>query len=216
MLFAGVLACHAIWVLLAEWYRPALPGFPVDAHAAEALVAQRDAAASAASYGIMRGDLWAENALTYANILWDENGPSPNGEDTKTIGRVRDIADRALTLDPYDAGTWLVLAGVELQFRPIDQKMAAAAIRMSYYTGPNETKIIPLRLHLAVRSEALADKDFQQLVRHDIRVIVTRNPDLKAAILSAFAHAPPAGQQFVRQTLMDLDPSLLSKLGSKG
>ena len=72
-------------------------------------------------------------------------------------------------------------------------KNPAAALRMSYYTGANEVELIPLRLHLAVNSQALAEKDFQELVRHDIRTIVTRKPELKPAILTLFGmHCRPA------------------------
>jgi hypothetical protein len=56
--------------------------------------------------------------------------------------------------------------------------------------------------------------DFQQLVRHDIRT-VTRRPELKSAILDAYRHALPVGQQFIEETLKEMDPTLLSTLRSK-
>lgn len=87
---------------------------------------------------------------------------------------------------------------------------------MSYYTGTNETELIPFRLLLAVRSNAIADLDFQQLVRHDIRTIVTRKLELKPAILTAYQNAFPNGQKFLEETLEEIDPSLLAKLRSRG
>lgn len=86
---------------------------------------------------------------------------------------------------------------------------------MSYYTGANEIELIPLRLFLAVSFSVISDSDFQQLARHDIRVVTTRKPELKSAVLDAYRHALPAGQQFIEQTLKELDPSLLSALQPK-
>jgi len=83
---------------------------------------------------------------------------------------------------------------------------------MTYYTGPNEIKLIPSRLLLAVTLPAISDKDFQELVARDLRIIVNRKPDLKPAILNAYRSATPEGQQFIRDTLKELDSNLLSNL----
>jgi hypothetical protein len=92
---------------------------------------------------------------------------------------------------------------------------ASTALRMSYYTGANEIELIPLRLSLAVNFSVISDMDFQQLVRHDIRTVVTRKPELKSAVLDAYRHALPVGQQFIEETLKEMDPTLLSTLRSK-
>jgi hypothetical protein len=86
---------------------------------------------------------------------------------------------------------------------------------MSFYTGPNEIELIPSRLLLAVSAQAIADTDFQQLVRHDIRNIVIRKPSLKPAIVAAYRDALPIGQKFIEETLEEVDPSLLARLRSK-
>ena len=214
--FAFVLAFQAAWILFAEILRPSLPGFPVNAQAAEAAAAERNDATLAASFGAIRGDLWAECAITYLNLLWSEGRQSASGKELQTIEQGRGIADAALALAPHDSRIWLVLAGLDLRLDQASKKAAAGALRMSYYTGANETEIIPLRLLLAVRSEALADKDFQQLVHHDILVIVTREPQLKAAILSAYPQALPIGKKFLEDVLKDLDPSLLARFRLRG
>jgi hypothetical protein len=69
---------------------------------------------------------------------------------------------------------------------------------------------------LAVQSVALGDSDFQQLVRHDIRTIVTRKPELKPAIVAAYRDTAPIGRQFIEDTLEEIDPTLLTWLHSKG
>jgi hypothetical protein len=87
---------------------------------------------------------------------------------------------------------------------------------MSYYIGANETELIPSRLPLAINSSEIGDRDFQQLVRHDIRIIVIRKPEPIPAILAAYRDALPMGQQFLEATLKEVDPTLLAKLQSKG
>jgi hypothetical protein len=96
----------------------------------------------------------------------------------------------------------------------LDRK-ASTALRMSYYTGANEIELIPMRLSLAINSSVISDMDFQQLVRHDIRAVVTRKPELKSAVLDAYRHALPVGQQFIEETLKEMDPTLLSTLQSE-
>jgi hypothetical protein len=206
-----VLACQATWILQAEFYRPALPVFPANSQAAGAAAAQRSAATLAASVGVVRGDLWAECALTYLGLFWNDNQDKVSPQTPETIQRAREVADRALRYSPHDARIWLDLASIDSRLDWLNGK-AAAALRMSYYTGANETELIALRLPLAVRSEALGDKDFQQLVNHDIRVIVARKPELKPVILMAYRDALPTGQQFIEQTLTEIDPTLLAGL----
>lgn len=214
LVFAFVLGCQAMWILAAEFSHRSLTGFPATTEAAKAAAANRDAAALAASFGFIRGDLWAEYALTYLNLFWGDAPDSASTQASTTMERAREVADRALAFAPHDARIWLVLASVDLRLDWLNHK-AAATLRMSYYTGANETDLIPLRLLLAVRSDALADKDFQELVRHDIRTIVTRKPELKPAILAAYRDALLIGQQFLEETLEEIDPILLMRLRSK-
>jgi hypothetical protein len=213
--FAFVLACQAIWILAAEIYRPAPLAFPADGQAAAAQAVNRNTATLAASIGVVRGDLWAECALTYLDLFWSNGPTSDSSQVSETIKRARDVSERALILSPHDARTWLVQASINSRFDWLNQK-TAGALRMSYYTGANELELVPLRLSLALRSDAIADHDFQQLVSHDIRIIVSRKPELKPAILLAYRDAPPGGQQFIEKTLEEMDPTLLATLRSGG
>jgi hypothetical protein len=215
LVFAFVLGCQAMWILAAEIFRPTSPGFPVNAQAAAAAATNRNDATLAASFGFIRGDLWAECALTYFDTFWGGDLGSLNARVPNKIEQAREVADRALAFAPHDARIWLVIASIDARFDWLNPNMAAD-LRMSYYTGANEIDLIPLRLILAVRSGALADRDFQQLVRHDISTIVTRKPELKPAILAAYHDALPIGQQFLEETLAEIDPALLARLRSKG
>ena len=215
LVFAFVLGCQAMWILSAEIFRPSPPGFPADPQAAAAAAANRNGATLAASFGFIRGDLWAECALTYLDMLWSGDWDGTSAQVPMMIERAREAADRALAFAPHDARVWLVLASIDLRFDWLNRN-TASDLRMSYYTGTNETDLIPLRLLLAVRSGALGDRDFQQLVRHDVSTIVTRKPELKFVILAAYRDATPIGQQFLEETLAEIDPVLLARLRSKG
>jgi hypothetical protein len=212
--FAVVLACLATWILIPEFNRPSVPGFPTDAAAAAGLAADRDAAISAASMGFIRGDLWAEAALTYLDLFWSEDQRQARAQTAEIGEQGGAVANRALSYAPHDARIWLVLASLDRRFDSLNHR-AAAALRMSYYTGSNEIDLIPVRLLLAVRSDALGGEEFQEFLRHDIRTIVTRRPELKPAIAAAYRDALPAAQRFLEKVLEEVDPSLLASLRPK-
>jgi hypothetical protein len=213
LMLALVLTCQATWILVVEIYRPPRFVFPATEQAATAAANNRDSATLAASIGIIRGDLWAECALTYLDLFWDQNRSNDHSQVLEMIDRARDIAERALTLSPHDARIWLVKAAMDWRRGALNQKVAAA-LRMSYYTGANEIELIPFRLALAVRSDAVEDEDFQELVSHDIRVIISRRPELKTAIQAAYREALPRGRQVIERTLAQMDPALRAQLQS--
>jgi hypothetical protein len=207
--FAFILASQAIWLVTAEFFRPSSRDFLGNVQAAKAAAANRNAAALAASFGFIRGDLWAEYALTYSDILLGDEGTS--AQSAEVIESAREVADRALGLATNDARIWLLLAKIDARFDWLSGK-SSTELRMSYYTGANETELIPSRLPLAINSSEIGDRDFQQLVGHDIRIIVTRKPELIPAILAAYRDGLPMGQQFLEATLKEVDPTLLAKL----
>jgi hypothetical protein len=210
-IFSVILGCQAFWLLAAELSRPESITFPAAPEASANATVNRSAAHRAAEFGLIRGDLWADNALTYADVF-SPAGPTqkPTG-DSNTVQQARDVGERALSLAPHDARIWLVLASIVSRFDWLNGK-ASAALRMSYYTGPNEIKLVPSRLMLAVTLPAISDKDFQELVARDLRIIINRKAELKPAILNAYRSATPEGQQFIRDTLKELGSNLLSNL----
>jgi len=213
-IFAFVLACQAFWILSAEFSRPPVVAFPASSESVAVAAAHRGAAHRAAQFGIIRGDLWAEEALSYLGLLQRNEQNTTGTQDAASIERARVIAERALAFGPHDARIWLVLASVDSRFDWLNGK-ASAALRMSYYTGANEIALIPERLFLSLSLPVISDKDFQQLVRHDLRTIVTRKPEMKSAIVNAYQYALPEGRQFVQDSLKELDPNLLSAMPQK-
>src|SRR5262245_9195240 len=134
--------------------------------------------------------------------------------DVRTAVDARNATERALLFAPHNARIWLALANLDSKFDGLNEK-ASAALRMYFYTRPSEGALLPARLQLALSLPAISDKDFQQLVAHDLRTIVTRRPELKPAISNAYQNASPEGQQFIRDALKDLDPNFLSTLPQK-
>lgn len=208
---ALVLACQAIWLLGAEFFRPPYNGVPTSSQSAAASIANRDDAHWAALIGYIRGDLWADYLLTYPPVYRLQEKDNSGANNSPPLDQIRYIAERALSLAPHDSRTWLALANIDSRFDWLN-KTASSDLRMSYYTGANEVELIPLRLSLALSSSDIFDPDFQQLVRHDISVIVTRKPELKPAIQDAYRYALPDGRKFIENTLSEMDPTLLSKI----
>ena len=209
LLLAGILGVQAAWTVTAELVRSPRSGFPADVAAASAAAPRRSTTLWAARFGLVRGDLWAEHALTYADLMWSHPRSDTDIDGPQMIARARAAAVRALLNAPHDARIWLLLASLESRFDWLNGK-AAAALRMSHYTGPNERELIPLRLLVSVQSGALADAELRDLLQTEIRTIIRRRPELKPAIVSAYREGLPAGRRLIEKTLAELDPTLLS------
>ena len=106
LLFAMLLGVQCVWLLLAELSRPAIYGLPTDAAAADAARNKRSSASWAARFGAIRGELWAESAFTYADLMWGDAGGSTN------LVQARSSIDHALTNAPHRSSAWLLLAGL--------------------------------------------------------------------------------------------------------
>jgi hypothetical protein len=207
--FAGVVGVAAAWLLAPEATRPAPRAFPSDAAAAAASAQDRSAATRAARLGAVRGDLWAQAALTYADLVWSEGDGGAAAHATQVFDTARAVAETAATESPHDARTWLLLASLEARMDWVTRR-GASLLRMSYYTGPNETALVPLRLATFGRIDASGDEDLQQLVRRELANVVNKRPEQKGAIVAAYREALPAGKRFFEDALRDLDPKLLA------
>ena len=209
---AGILGLQALWILAAEIKRPAVPS---SSYSAETITAYRNAARLSAELGMVRGDLWADSAITYADLLWYEKSRRVDADTLKIVDIASDSAERALRLAPHNTQVWLLVAGLNLRFDGFNGN-SAAALRMSYYTGLNEVDLLPLRVLFAAQSEkVLADSELETLVKRDIRIIISRIPEQKLSIRDAYRVAIPAGRRLIEQTLNELDPAFLASLRSE-
>ena len=209
LVFALLLGLQCIWLLLAELSRPNLNGLPTDAQAAAAALEQRSDATWAAGIGSIRGDLWAESAFSYANLLWTR--PGTDADQTKSLEQARASLYHAIDDAPHQAGAWLLLAGLAFHYHWPNFN-ATEVLKMSYYTGPSDEALMPLRLRVAAASEAIGDTDVQQLVGRDLRLLLAQKR--KSAVAEAYAGASPAGKRFIEGAVGEFDPASLESLRS--
>jgi hypothetical protein len=202
-LFAMLLGVQCVWLLLAEFSRPGIYRLPTDAAAADSARNHRSGARWAATFGGIRGGLWAESAFTYANLMWNN---AASGVD---LAGARSSLERALTAAPHQSSIWLLLAGLASRYQlpSIDLK---EAVRMSYYTGPSELELMPLRLWIAVHSEAFSDIELRDSISREVRLLFTHQQ--KPAIVAAYNAASSVGRQLIEQTIREIDPSAAESL----
>jgi hypothetical protein len=215
LLFAVLLGVQCIWLLLAELSRPGVDGLPTDISAATvaATAKQSDPAAWAAEIGAIRGDLWAESAFTYASLIFGNSGTSANQEPSQDLIRADASIDHALDDAPHLSDAWLFLAGLAVRYSSLGID-ATEALKMSYYTGPSEQDLIPLRLKIATQAGGLGDIEMDQFATRDLRFLMTQKQI--SALTDAYNAASPAGKHFIEQALRDIDPAVLEKLKANG
>jgi hypothetical protein len=207
LILAALLGAQCTWLLLAELTRPGIDRLPTNAQAAAASAKQRNDASWTARIGAIRGDLWAESAFTSADLLWASPDDDPQAK--AAFERARAELDRALGYAPHRADAWLLLAGLELRYRSRESD-PAEGLRMSYYTGPSERPLVPLRLLVATRLEALDDIEVQQFVRRDLRFLLAQPQS--SAVAEAYAGGSRAGKQFIERAVGEIDPAYLGWL----
>jgi hypothetical protein len=198
-----LLGGYAAWMLTLDIMRPSPPSFP---SVGAVSGSDRDRAAAAAQLGVIRGDLWADEAILLASGLLDEAAAGTARPAPEALRAARDAAKRAVSLAPHDSRIWLLIAAIDarLEHRP------DAFLKMSYYTAPNDVALMALRLRIATGSEAISDPDLQVLVSGEIRSILKNKPDLKPAIVFAYRDARAPGRRFIEDALGSLDPEFLA------
>src|SRR5262245_46955537 len=95
LVFAGILAVQAAWLITAEFMRPTLPYFPHDKESEQRASAASSAAITAASVGWVRGDLWTDAAIARSSGVAGEAVGDGDPQITIPKGRARAVAQRA-------------------------------------------------------------------------------------------------------------------------
>jgi len=214
VLFAGVSGLLALWILAAQLSVTSVYKLPSTPNAAAVAKIHRRDAALAANLGVIRGDLWAQSAFTYADLFWENTGigsANSSNDNALSAGMARRRIEKALSYAPHRSDVWLLLAALSSRLN-LPNLDPASALKMTFYTGPSETALIPLRLLVAARSTALNDPDVQQFVRRDIRMILLRMPALKPAIQAAYHEANSANRRTIESAVNELDPGFVQQL----
>jgi hypothetical protein len=199
------LATQAAWIVLAEFYHPHGIQFPTDRHTGFVTRLERDNAKRAASLAVVRGDLWAESAFAYAELLWTDRALALDAQDELNQEVLKDL-QRALQYSPHRGDVWLMFAAVVDRFH-IPGYQPSSLLKMSYYTAPNELALLPLRLNVSLRATGIQDPEIQDLIKRDIRIVLTRAPALKPDLAAAYKTASPQGKAFVERVVDEVDPA---------
>ena len=158
-----------------------------------------------------RSDLETNHALIAAlrAIQSAKSGPGTAASAAITDARAR--VRQALSIAPYNAELWLVLALLQARSDPRDPTLSEA-LKMAYFTAPNDARLMPVRLDTATLFDALADPDVKELARGDVRLMVTRQPQLKTAVISAYRRGSSLGRSFLEEAVQSIDPAFLPTL----
>jgi hypothetical protein len=214
VLFAGVSGLLALWILAAQLSVTSVYKLPGTPNAAAVARIHRRGAAMAANLGVIRGDLWAQSAFTYGDLLWDNSGigsTNSSSDNALSADVARHRIEKALGYAPHRSDVWLLLAALSSRLN-WPKPDPTSALKMSFYTGPSETSLIPLRLLVAARSTALNDPDVQQFVGRDVRMILLHVPALKPAIQAAYHEANSANRRIIESAVNELDPAFVQQL----
>ncbi|WP_143273822.1 hypothetical protein [Bradyrhizobium canariense] len=126
---------------------------------------------------------------------------------TDALSRVR----RTLSISPYNPELWLALALLQVQRDPHDP-IVVEALKMAYFVAPNDARLMPARIDMATRFDALALPDVKDLVRSDVRLILIRRPGSRSALVSAYRRASKLGKTFLEDAVKSIDSSFLATL----
>jgi hypothetical protein len=205
-LLAVVLAASASWILPAELARFGVQHLPSNPQAAAKAATGAARAAWAARFAAFRGDLWTEYAFTYAILLWGRQQT-----DATTAIQPRIVIERALASAPHRSGIWLLAVGLGSKLNWPNWN-PVSSLRMSYYTGSNELYLTPLRLLIAIQSVALTDSELEGFVRRDVEMILTRFPELRPALATAYNVAEPDAKRFLESVVAEIEPAFLQEM----
>ena len=128
-----------------------------------------------------------------------------------TDSQARSAIERALAYAPYEPGLWLLAASLASRLNWPNSN-PSAELKMSYYTGANESYLMPLRLSTAARSDVLTDSDIQQFVQRDVRMILTRWPQLRLALIAAYKDARPDAKEIIEGAVIQTDAKFLETM----
>ena len=153
------------------------------------------------------GDLWAESAFTYADLEWADT--------TKVEGQMLDeakaSATKAVSLKPGNSDVWLMLADLSSHFRR-QTPNPTECLKMSYYTGPHEDRLIPLRLMIAARIDLSADAVLADLFRRELETAIIDRTALRPAVVAAYQQATSQAQHLIEDVAARTDPAFSQAL----
>ncbi|KJC36265.1 hypothetical protein UB31_36250 [Bradyrhizobium sp. LTSP849] len=201
---ALLVGCYGLLSGAAELAAAARPVLPADPKAPAQL---GEAPSWPGGIPFFRSDLENNHALIEALHAIRDGKASADSD------HARSRAISALSVKPYDAELWLTLALLETRRDP-NGPTVVGALKMAYITGANDARLMPLRLYTATSADALFDLELAELARGDVRLILTRRPELKATLVQAYRRASKQGKSFLEEAVQAVDAPFLGALRS--
>jgi hypothetical protein len=206
---ALTLGWFAIVTILAETLMPKTRYFSADLAPPDP-VAQGSPADWAAAAAPLRGDLLAGLAMACAAPALGPGGGSATPQMLAMRERAARYARRSLAFAPHSSSVWLLLGMLESPGQ--NRSTVAEALKMSYLTSRADVNLIPARLAVVASSPALGDAELKSLASGDIRLILTRRPDLKPALSSAYHRGSADGKAYIGEVVRAIDPGFAASL----
>jgi hypothetical protein len=180
----------------------------MDPEASHIASQEHENARQAATLAMFRGDLWAESALTHSDLLWKESATTSEADENVSKETQMEI-EYALRYSPHRGDVWLMLAAMADKYNWQDYQ-PNSLLKMSYFTGPSDLSLFPLRIKASLRANAIKDPEIQDMIRRDIRMVVTKSPALKPALATAYKSSSVEGKAFLDHTISEIDPVYLA------
>ncbi|MDA9503443.1 hypothetical protein XI09_01015 [Bradyrhizobium sp. CCBAU 11386] len=200
-----VLIAQAAW-LTSHWW-PFGAGFSTVA-ATVSRDGLTDKVSRAASIAPGHEDVGATRRFTAAAQAMTDELEVQAGQNASRLSPTNALAN-ALHCSPLRGDVWLMLAAIAKQDKSAGYN-AAALLKMSYYTAPNDVDLFPLRLSIALGTDAaIREPELRDLVRRDLKVAIARQPAFKPAIVAAYQSASPEGRSLIEKLVSEFDPSYL-------
>lgn len=209
--FGLILTVQGAWILLPEALRPTPIGFPNDERHATVARQDKERATRSAAIAAVRGDLWAESAFSEAGMVWTDEAFELEASGARNAATLKSLL-QTLHYAPHRGDAWLMLASTCERLKR-QACNVGALLKMSYYTAPNQAGLLSLRLAQALRAKDISsDEELADMVRRDVRLVVTRFTALRPALIAAYRSGSPSGRRLVEQTVTSLDPVYLTIL----
>lgn len=207
---AALTAVYAFASLFSEIFSARHPALPTDP---SRVVVQPigPAARLAAAISPFRADLEGNYAATVALTALRPDNAVLSAAGAQANADAQDDVVRVLKAAPHNSELWLLLALLQTQQKAASRQIIEA-LKMSYFTAPNDVQLMPLRLYTAALSSALSDPDLKELARGDVRLMLVRQPGLKPFLLFAYRQGSSLGKTFLENAVQSIDPEFVSVL----
>ncbi|WP_275173782.1 hypothetical protein [Bradyrhizobium sp. CSS354] len=193
-----------IWMILPGWY---LGGQSSLAAAISAAAGWSNETSKPVSVAAAHEDFWIRGESR------SSKDPALAADEQKTeLPAASNAFARALRSSPLRGDIWLMLAAASKQ----NSIQTAAMLKMSYYTAPNDLDLLPLRLSVALATDAVVrELEFRDLIKRDVSLVVTRRPAIRPALVAAYRSASAEGKIYLEKLISELDPTYLDSMRAR-